>query len=137
MGVSKLHAPNGDVFEFERDLIDVSMARRPDPSWRYVDAQGHVHNWYVNGKPAESYSPSASYETPTLTWVKTGEEWYEDDDEPHDIGHLQCSLCGEPVQPRYCSDTTKQYIHGLAHYRINGEHVSQEEFERRAKAAIQ
>lgn len=129
-----MHTTN-DVFEMSRDLIDVTSMHRPDTSWRFVDAVGHEHRWHVNGKPAESYNPSARYETTTLLWVKDGEEYWEDDDEPHAVGHTECRQCGEHIEPRYTADTTTQHIPGIAHYRINGESVPKEEFERRYATA--
>lgn len=80
---------------------------------------------------AQSYNPSAKYITPTLIWVKDGEEYWEDDDEPHAVGHLECKQCGDHVKPGYCADSTKQFIKGLEHWRIDGETVSKPEFMRR------
>lgn len=125
---------SNDIFEMRRDMIDVTSMHRPDTSWRFVDAIGHEHRWHVDGKPAVSYNPSARYDTPTLVWVKDGEEYWEDDDEPHAVGHLECRQCGERIEPRYTADSTTQHIAGLAHYRINGESVSREEFELRYAA---
>ncbi len=129
--------PSGDVFEVHTDMIDVSMLHRPDTAWKHVDANGHAHRWHVTGhaEPATSYAPPASYETPSLVWVKDGEEYWEDDDEPHDVGHLECRECGEHVSPGYTSDTTQQMIPGLRHYRINGQSVTREDFERRWRSA--
>jgi hypothetical protein len=124
-----------DVFEMQCDLVDVTSLHRPDPTWRHVDAHGHEHRWYVDGTPAVSYDPSARYETPSLVWVKDGEEFWDGDDEPHDVGHLECRQCGDHVEPRYTADDTRQHIPGLRRYRINGEPVTPEEFARRYKAA--
>lgn len=120
-----------DVFDSSCDLVDVTSLHRPDTSWLFTDAHGHEHRWYVDGTPAVSYSPSARHETPTLIWIKDGEEFWEDDDEPHDVGHLECRQCGEQIAPRYRPDDTTQHIPGLRHYRINGEAVSEDEFTRR------
>jgi hypothetical protein len=124
-----------DVFDGHCDLLDVTSLHRPDTAWVFVDAHGHEHRWHVDGKPAASYRPDAKHETPTLLWIKDGEEYWEDDDEPHDVGHLECTQCGEHVTPRYTADATTQHIAGLRNYRINGEPVTQEEFERRYKEA--
>lgn len=131
----KYIAPNGDVFEAHCELMDVTSMHRPDTSWRFVDAQGHEHRWHVESSepnvttaPAVSYNPSAKYITPTLIWVKDGEEFWEDDDEPHEVGHLECKQCGQHVSPHHIADSTVQYIPGLRHYRINGVTVSEEEF---------
>src|SRR6185436_19512973 len=120
-----------DVFEFGQELMDVTSNHRPDTLWRFIDAHGHEHRWYVGDMPAASYNPSATYETPTLLWVKDGEEFWDGDDEPHDVGHLECRICGEHVTPRYTADTTTQYVAGLRWFRINGEPVSMDEFQRR------
>ena len=130
----------GDSFSAGCDMMEVTSIHRPDTSWRVIDAQGHEHRWYIGGLlgvPALSYSPSTRYDTPTLIWVKDGEEYWEDDDVPHDVGHLECRQCGEHVNPGYRADDTHQYIPGLRWYRINGTHVSQEEFERRLAEAQQ
>lgn len=124
-----------DVFEMHCDMVDVTSLHRPETTWRFTDAHGHEHRWYVGDKPATSYSPSERYETPTLVWVKDGEDYWEGDDEPHDVGHLECRQCGEHVQPLYGADQTVQMIPGLRDYRINGERVSEEEFTRRWQAS--
>jgi hypothetical protein len=128
-----MSASYSDVDRFETwcDLIDVTSLHRPDTAWRFVDANGHVHQWFVGGKVAETYRPDVKLETPTLVWVKDGEEYWEDDDEPHPVGHLECGQCGEHVLPGYTADAYTQYIPGLRHYLINGVPVSKDEFEQR------
>jgi hypothetical protein len=128
-------AAGRDIFETGCDLIDVTSLHRPDPRWRLVDAHGHEHRWYVDGKLAVSYRPEAHYETPTLVWIKDGEEYWEDDDEPHPVGHLECRECGERIEPGYTADDTTQQIPGLRWCRINGQLVSREEFDRRLTEA--
>lgn len=124
-----------DVFEMTCDLIDATSLSRPDTAWCFIDAAGHEHRWHVGDLPATSYNPSGTYHVPSLVWVKDGEEWFEYDDEPHDVGHYECRLCGEHIEPRYRADDTRQQIAGLRHYSINGESVSEEEFRRRWEAA--
>ena len=124
-----------DMFECGCEPIDVTSASRPDTSWRVVDAHGHVHEWYVDGTPATAYYPEANHETPTLVWVKDGEEYWEDDDEPHDVGHRECRQCGEHIEPRYTADTCQIYIAGPRWCKINGQLVTLEEFVLRVKAA--
>lgn len=94
----------------EHPLIDASSLHRPDTSWHVVDASGHEHRWYVDGTPTSSYNPTAKYETPTLVWIKDGEEYWDDDEQPHDVGHLECRQCGEHIEPRYTSDSFQQMI---------------------------
>jgi len=124
---------NDTEFATGCDLIEVTSLHRPDTAWRFVDAKGHEHRWYVNGQPAATYRPEARFETPTLIWVKDGEEYWEDDDEPHDVGHLECRECSAHVKPGYKPDDCTQHIPGLRWFRINGESVSKEEFERRVE----
>jgi len=96
------------------DLIEVTSSHRPDPAWVFIDAHGHEHRWHVDGKPAMSYNPSAKYGTPSLVWVKDGESYWPDDDEPHEVGHLECRQCGEHIEPGYTADTIRQYVRGLS-----------------------
>ena len=104
----------------------------------YDDARGGW-TWGLCRKltpfPATNYNAVHDYVTPTLLWVKDGEEFWEDDDEPHDVGHLECRQCGEHVSPGYTADTYRVYIPGLRWYRINGESVSEQDFERRLAEA--
>ena len=116
------------LFEVRCDLLDVTSNHRPNTAWRTVDAKHHAHQWYNGGQPARSYSPTVKYITPTLVWVKDGEEYWEDDDQPHEVGHLECDQCGERVSPGYTADTLTQHIAGMRHYTVNGKHVTEEEF---------
>lgn len=122
-----------EVFETGCEVLEVTSNSRPDTSWRHVDHQGHRHVWHADGKPADRYNPSTTYETPTLVWVKDGEACWEDDDEPHDVGHLECRECGAPVRPGYTADTTRQYIPGLRWFTIDGRRVTPEEYEAKLK----
>ena len=123
------------TFECGQELVDVTSNHRPDTSWHFTDAQGHEHRWYVEGKPAATYHPEATHDTPTLVWVKDGVEYWEDDDEPHDVGHLECRQCGESIAPAYTADAWVQHIGGLRWYRIDGQLVSEDEFRRRVAEA--
>jgi hypothetical protein len=126
----RLHVGD-DVFESGCEMIDVTSCHRPDTNWRYTDQHGHLHQWFADGVPATSYRPGAQHTVPSLVWVKDGEEWYDDDDEPHDIGHLECTQCGEHVSPVYTADTNTQRMAGLRWYCINGSPVSEDEFRSR------
>jgi hypothetical protein len=128
-----LNAINGDVFEAHCEPIEVTRLSRPDTAWRFIDAHGHEHRWHVGETPAGAYSPSEQYEVPSILWVH--EKWgsYEDGSR-YSIGHHECRACGDRVTPRHTSDTTRQYIPGPRSYFINGEPVSQDEFEARWKA---
>lgn len=134
--MTTMRTGDGRTFEHGQDIVDVTSLHRPDTQWSLVDKQGHKHEWYDDGKRANQYNPSAHYDTPSLIWVKDGEEYYEGDNEPHDVGHYECQKCGEPVERGYTADTFKQYIAVMQWYRINGEWVSPEEFQREyAKAS--
>lgn len=130
-----------DTFEQHCDLIDVTSMHRPDTSWIHIDAHGHTHQWHQMDSgggdlgPASTYSAARHYFTPTLIWVKDGESWYEDSDEPHDVGHIECKECGEHVTPGYTADSCTQKIPGIRSFRINGESVTVEEFKVRYAAA--
>ncbi len=101
------------VSEQMYDLIDVTSLRRPDTAWQFVDAHGHMHRWFNGSEPATTYNPESKYTTPSLKWVKDGESYWPDDDEPHDVGHLECSECGEHIKPGYRADDCQQFIRGL------------------------
>ena len=119
----------GKIFEMSCDLMDVTSLHRPDTDWRFVDARGHEHRWYVDGKPAATYRPSAALETPTLKRVFEKWGYYEDGDR-YPIGHHECKECGEHIEPRYRADDTTQYIAGMRRYRVDGHNVSADEFKR-------
>lgn len=122
-----------DTFEAGCDLVDVTSMHRPDPTWIFIDQQGHTHEWYVNGTPAVIYAYSENYDVPSTKWVHDGWDYYEGD--RVERGHLECLQCGEEIHPRYCADTNTVYAPGLRWFRINGESVSQDEFQRRLKEA--
>jgi hypothetical protein len=134
--MATIRTANGDVFEAGCEPIDVTSLHRPDTSWTFTDKRGHVHRWYTDGQPADDYRPTVSYDTPTLIWIKDGEEWWEDSDEPHDVGHTECRQCGERIEPGYTADTCRQFIAGLRWFTINDQPVSAEEFRRRYEALI-
>lgn len=126
---------SGHQFEMQCDPIEVTSLHRPDTAWVFTDAHGHEHRWFVGDKPATSYRPSERYETPSLVWVKDGEEYWEDDDEPHPVGHLECRQCGEHIAPRYRPDDCVQYIPGLKHFYVDGRPVTEDEFKALLKEA--
>lgn len=121
-----LHA-GGRTFEIHQDLHEVTAMHRPDETWIFVDAQGHEHFWVFDGVRGP-YSVNANASVPSVVFVKTGEEYWEDDDEPHAVGYEACVQCGEKVVPRFCADQYTQYVRGLKRYRVDGESVSREAF---------
>jgi hypothetical protein len=112
------------------DQFEVTSMHRPNTSWRFTDAHGHEHRWHVTGDehPATRYLPTETYDVPTLEWVKTGEEWIEDAEEPFEVGSYFCKVCGEEVDKGFTADDTRQFIPGMRHYTIDGESVSAEVF---------
>jgi hypothetical protein len=124
------------TFRMERAMIDVTMLNRPDTNWRFTDANGHEHRYYIHRPegvtPAEHYAPAARYALPTLDWIVDEEA----SDEYPEIGHYECGLCRATVQPRTTADTTRQMMPGLTSYYINDRAVSKDEYERQAREAI-
>jgi len=135
MSTNRVHVGT-DVFELRRDMMDATSMYRPNVGLAIIDAAGHAHAWCnQDGTPATYYTPSARYDMPSIMWVKDGEEYYEEDDEPHDVGHNECRLCGEHIAPPYTADDYPVFVPGLAHCYINGVEVGREEFERRYEAS--
>jgi hypothetical protein len=123
-------APNGDVFETLCGLIEVTSLHRPDLAWRFVDAEGHEHRWFLNGRPATDYRPDATYETPSLRRVF--DHWdYDEDGERFARYRHDCRICRQTIEPGYRADDTTQYIAGLRTWRINDRPVTHDEFKRR------
>ena len=115
------------VFTMEREMLEVTSLRRPDPSWVHFDSAGHEHRWYDGESPMKEYRPDKSYRTPTLFWVEDPEVYM---DGTH-MGHLICLKCGEIVIPGYTADDTSQYVTGMTYCLIDGKRVTLEEFKRR------
>lgn len=128
-----------ETFEMSCDTIDVTSLHRPDPRWRFVDANGHEHRWFDGVTPATAYSPTAKFSTPTLRSIFDYWEYF-DDGERIAVSHYECAdpACadlGAHITPGYTADSTTQLIAGLRHYRINGVSVPEDEFKRRGEAA--
>lgn len=119
---------DGHTYEAGCEMVDVTSNHRPDTNWTFTDAKGHVHQWYDGDMLAQGYSPSKAYTTPTLVWVKDGEEYWGESEDPHPFGHLECKECGEHIQPGYCADSHRMFIPGLRWFTIDGEPVAEREF---------
>lgn len=117
------------TLEIFRDLIDVTSNHRPDTNWTFTDSHGHIHCWHYfsDGKVATSYKPDREYFIPSIEWVKTGVDFYEDGSQFF-TGHYQCIKCHDVVIPKYTSDTVQRYVAGMTHYLCDGKRVSPEEF---------
>jgi hypothetical protein len=119
--MSTIHA-DGLEIEMHRDVIDVTPMSEPDEKWRFVDAAGHVHVWVkVQDRNI----------VPTTKGVVAG---YYEDGEPY--YESRCCDCLERVQPGMVSVTTRQFMPGMAYYRINGVTVSEVEAKYAAKAGV-
>jgi len=122
---------DGHTYEMTRELLDVSSMHRPDLNWKYADPAGHGHFWFCDGDAAnEPYNPSKTYTLPTLEQVRDG-SWFDEDGEEHPLWHWECTRCAAHIEPGYKADDTRQFIAGLATYRIDGEVVSKDEFMKR------
>lgn len=115
---------NGHEFSIERSMIDASVMSAPDPNWKQVDRNGHVHVWHFDAEGRAS--------TPTLKFVRTG-SWFSEDGEEYPEGHRVCLLCEELVVPEVRVE--RRSVPGITRYRIDGQDVRKEEFERRYKEA--
>lgn len=79
------------------ELIEVTSLNRVDPTWQYIDVQGHLHRWYslhrkgrvVIQKPATSYTPLKRYTLPTLVLITD----YPATEEYPAITHYECRRC--------------------------------------------
>jgi hypothetical protein len=130
----------GRRFEVQSDPIDVTSMSRPDPSWKVSDPAGHVHQWHsaMAGGPATSYHPADSYSLPTL--IAITERAYWPDGDPYDavIGY-RCLSCGFVLDradwPRRVADISRQFIHGVRCFLVDGVSVTASEFKRLALEA--
>ena len=115
---------NGHEFSVERTVLDASLMRAPDPDWKQVDRNGHTHVWQFDAEGRAS--------TPTLKFVRTG-SWFSEDGEEYPEGYRACVLCEELVIPAVRVE--RRNVPGITRYRIDGQDVSPEEFERCYKEA--
>lgn len=107
--------------QVERQMIDVSTAtaRKPDPSWTFVDSAGHFHAFDHEGQ---------------LPTISRREEYIQverepdcllddlDPDEYVDFGysvlHVECGICGEEIKPHYVPDDPNRVIPGRVAYTL-------------------
>ena len=90
----------GWSIEMWTDQIEVtSNMPRPDPNWRYTDANGHDH-WHQSG---------------TRRWV-IDEEWIDEDNNERSESHYECVQCGEHIrQDSIGPSPYREYISGMTH----------------------
>jgi len=70
-----------------QDTISVPIASEPDPHWREVDGEGHVHTYASDGS------------TPTLSDKELPPVWCNDCEEDHYDAVLVCRECLVPIAP--------------------------------------
>lgn len=82
-----------DDFEQWIGPLEVTSMNRPDTAWRYTDVNGHLHQWFADGKPAISYSPMKRYTLPTLVRITD----VEPTDEHPGQYHYECIECRQLI----------------------------------------
>jgi hypothetical protein len=97
---------------FQRTVIDVTSAHRPDEAWRFTDAAGHEHRWYLDGQPMTDYDHLKKTELPTLEIVRDPDE-YDSDGEPYAVYHWECRQCHAVISPGFRADSEERFITGL------------------------
>lgn len=107
---------DSDVFRIETETIQISTLgdSRPDPSWRFTDQQGHLHQWKDGSLPSLS--------------EVTERYWCHDCRDEHEDLSYQCKICGEPVVPGWITGGPKvEIIPGPTSYFLNDTPISEEE----------
>lgn len=80
--------------DIQCDVMDVTGGEEADPAWEYRDNFDHLHKW--------TFFKTKSPECKTVKWVEDGVHYYADDPEyPVPFGHLECTKCGDKVEPKY------------------------------------
>lgn len=91
------------------DWTPVHYFSKPDPHWKFTDAQGHAH------KPSlDKLGEVCGY--PTLRPVYADENDYFGDPP---FSHYECSVCGEVIRPRQLGPGTDK-VPGPVEYRRSG-----------------
>lgn len=94
----------------ENNPLEVtSNLPRPDPNWRFVDANGHAHT------------------IESLVWVDDETYWCEDCEDDHAEGHWECPRCHEHITPGTRGPNMfREFIPGTVHTYLagpSGEHI--------------
>lgn len=99
-----------DVLEivFRQETEEITMlngVRKPDPAWRHVDLNDHIHAW-IDGK------------LPTLESVVVGKEWVGEgaDGCEVDVTEHRCRICNDRVVPQYTVSYAPEYEKGPPSY---------------------
>lgn len=95
-------------FHRETEMVSTMRGtRKPDPSWRHLDKQDHVHAW-IDGK------------LPTLNTEVVGKTWVGDERDGEEIDLLEhrCRICNESIEPKYVTDYTPVMVAGPPEYTL-------------------
>lgn len=100
-----------------QEIYSMFPETKPDLKWEFVDAEGHFHSWVDLERTTEEVE----------------EPWFcSDCHEEHTDSHLACRKCGETVIPGRRVSKPAGYPHYITteqYYLLDGEPISQEEFE--------
>lgn len=120
-----MSGPTGEL-TFETAVVDVtSDLPRPDPSWRYTDAQGHQHYWTKDGYPTLAYGRRPGLWALRVRHLTARRRW-------SDFRPLrrQCRICDEPIEPRMvASGGWREFAPGCTQWYFNGTPVSPQQAE--------
>ncbi len=102
--------------EINQDIIvePVSGARKPDPSWEYVDQAGHYHAYTENGRLPTLDVKYEQVPCGGSCGDVCGGEGYT-------VDHHHCRICGEEVKPATLPDTDPVICPGLKHWTVTVE----------------
>jgi hypothetical protein len=111
------------MFTIHRDKEPVhtfgGSYRVPDPDWHYVDAAGHEH----------------TYGAGTFKTVNVFNGYWEGGDEDWS-SHQECVQCGEWIVPGTLLRHGPMFIHGPSRFYVDGVEVTEDEFNRQRKEAL-
>lgn len=93
----------------------------PDKNWVHTDVNGCVHKF--NGDKLYTLE---KIDPLTETHYCCGDSWEED------VGDVRyfCKMCGEQVEPHWLNSTDPHYISQGAAFQVDGQFVSQEQYEK-------
>lgn len=110
----------GEFGELRAEVEQVEVTSdlpRPDPNWRFTDAQGHEHYRDTDG------------EYPTLRTVVDETYWCSDCNDEHTDTHLECAICGETIQTGTLPPSMfREFTPGRTEYYLNDEPISPERY---------
>lgn len=92
------------------DLFEVTTWQRPNETWQFKDAAGHIHQWEWTSRK-RVYNPMERATLPTCTKIDDPPEFIDGDEVA--CYHYACNLCGERLLPGYCADTQRMFVRGV------------------------